>query len=364
MIYEDFVRTLLARMGLPYEKADAGAARDGVDRLVRLSAMVDDLLAEAGYDTLFDTREKCLEALRQDIKAKLGTAPVDREVLAFKLAEAADPAYQASVLNRAYWLRAADAALRLIRPAPAAKVVDQEGLAKAMLEAMFKSSNAATQWSDLGDIGKHWWRDLAASALKYIGATSTADETRARDLLSYEVRGLRTELADAQRQVGVWRDTAETQNKMRLDLAAEQDKIVSALDEAQNQLVAERKKWPELKAEVERLKLLVRARELTIALFEKIVLGHADPGAVLRDAETGETAHIAPDVRVALHRLIDRARSSERLREANSELADALVARKPLDRDRIRLALLDFDPKVNTVGFINDLADHLLKRLA
>lgn len=356
MIYEDFVRTLLARMGLPYEKADAGAARDGVDRLVRLSAMVDDLLAEAGYDTLFDTREKCLEALRQDIKAKLGTAPVDRETLARAI-------WDASVKTdrRPEWhLLAADVALRLIRPAPAAKVVDQEGLAKAM----FEGSGRVVQWADMTDVGRGTWRSLAASALKYIGATSAADETRAQDLLSYEVRVLRIQLGDAHRKIGQLRDTIETQKKMRLDLAAEQDKLVAALDEAQNQLAAERKKWPELKAEVERLKKFARARDLTIALFEKIVLGHADPGAVMRNAETGETAHIAPDVRAALCKLIDRARSSERLREANRELADALVARKPLDRDRIRLALLDFDPKVNTVGFINDLADHLVKRLA
>ena len=54
-------------------ETDRGVTRLHKDR-AQLLAAVDDLLAEAGYDTLFDTREKCLEALRQDIKAKLGTA--------------------------------------------------------------------------------------------------------------------------------------------------------------------------------------------------------------------------------------------------------------------------------------------------
>ena len=436
MIYEDFVRTLLARMGLPYSKVDAGAVRDGVDRLVRLSAMVDDLLAEAGYDAMFDTREKCLEALRQDIKANLSTAPVDRETLARAIWDASVKADR-----RPEWhLLAADVALRLIRPAPAAKVVDQEGLAKLLYNP---HGGAAVAWEHKSEAARSHFRDMAAAALKYIGATSTANETRARNLLSDEVLRLRTELADAQRQVGVWRDSVETQKKMRLDLAVEQDKLVAALDEAQNQLAAERKKWPELKAElatacaerakevvhnrelnaqVERTRALVRARGLTIALLEKIILGHADPDAVLRDAETGETAHIAPDVRVALKRqqadieqmartnfdlrkelgdlrasdtevrftiankLLGMHRTSApawdellvKLEECLKELTDMALARvpeyvaliaakKPLDRDRVRLALLDFS-MAHGVQFVqqtvNDLADHLVKRLS
>ena len=464
MIYDEFMSTLNSMLGLADECGHApivDAVSVQFKCLDSLQSAVDDLLAEAGYDTLFDTREKCLEALRQDIKAKLSatiTADDDiktRQLFARILLYERDKLltwdeiraklcekiggfgvvierYKGALKTSAQEVSRAESNLRdeialrvklatenaKLRADAEAKLgtapVDQEGLAKAIYDT---NGAKAWPWELVGPETKADYLAKADAALKYIGATSTANETRARNLLSDEVLRLRTELADAQRQVGVWRDATETQKKMRLDLAVEQDKLVAALDEAQNQLAAEReraeqsiahyttcsmqyradrdaiaaelaaerKKWPELKAElatacaerakevvhnrelnaqVERTRALVRARGLTISLFEKIVLGHADPGAVMRDAETGETAHIAPDVRVALHRLIDRAGSSERLREANRELADALVARKPLDRDRIRLALLDFDPKVNTVGFINDLADHLVKRLS
>lgn len=333
MIYEDFVRTLLARMGLPFLDANANAARDGVDRLVRLSAMVDDLLAEAGYDTLFFTREKNLEALRQDIKAKLKTAPpVDRETLAMELHNA---------------------------------------------------NKLSEKWGETSERMRDWWRVVADAALRLISAESAPGAARTSDLATALSVSVTTPWTDLMREVGRLRAALsstcaerDTQKQMRLDIAAEQDKLVAALDEAQNQLAAERKKWPDLKVEVDHL----RAKTLRLS-NEMLDLDKSRAGWIV-EAETLKQQSI--DLRFKIARLVglgltlpsaeallaglevrlkgltDMALASERLREANRELADALVARKPLDRDRIRLALLDFNLGVN---FINELADHLVERL-
>lgn len=590
--HEQIIQGLESRLSIGREHTKA---------LFSLRDAVDNLLADAGYDTLFDTREKGLETLRQDIKVKLGTATVDRETLARMMFDESYESgsafwHELGALTQARWLRAADIALRLLQPAPTSeaseiaakareanailgrimhtlrgvvafpgvehtpdpelppdvkdtlaqvlklvrpvpsndevaqntvaqeifhalgepaerrlpvtvglaialcrvaklaesydKLAVENGELKRKLEApplettihdevaeqirLAMSGWTLTRWvspmlglalAGVTDYGKrlrgetppatppadidmeafakvlfecdpdgptqNW--ETFEKAPKFMqnawrAAAKTARDHLKVDVLRAESVRLREEREAAVSKLQIALSERDTQEQMRLDLAAEQDKLVAALNEAQDlcgkanrdylrvhheayqelqrhtatrqdlktwqataeemggrleaeqkELAAERKKWPELKAEVDRLKKLVRSHELTMSLLGKIIRG-ADPNTVLRDAETGELARLAPDVRQALGELIRRVRTAEEARADQEQVIQKLRVTlqsyvltgfgkpathhlEPLDRDRIRLALLDAPVGSVALSMLNPLADHLVEKL-
>jgi hypothetical protein len=261
--------------------------------------------------------------------------------------------------------RIADLEAQLAERLKTVPPVDRETLAMELHNA----HKSPEKWGETSERMRDWWRVVADAALRLISAESVPGAARTSDLANVLSVSVTTPWADLMHQVerlraalDSTRSERNTQKQMRLDLVAEQDKLVAALNEAQDQLAAERKKWPDLKAENEMLR---------------------------RDGEAIRTSFNTCDQ--ARYKAVEEVQRLERANTAlkaeverfKSELVAVRVARlwapilnpwptssqatvKPvIDRDRIRLALLDWVDTPVCLGplDVNRLADHLVEKL-